>query len=61
MSAHLDALMTDIPDIRRSKPDFFVDEPRQNTNRIANTRSSSNRKSQEEGKKVESYRSSHLR
>jgi hypothetical protein len=61
MSAHLDALMADIPDIRRSNPNFFVDEYRLEVNRVASTRSKSKRKPQGGQKKMESYRSSHLR
>ncbi len=61
MSAHLDALMADIPDIRRSNPNFFVDEYRQDVDRVASNRSKSKRKFQGEQKKVEFYRSSHPR
>ena len=56
MSAHLEALMADIPDIRRSRPDFFVGGSREEADGAAGARSKSKRKLQGGAEKMEPYR-----
>ncbi|HLL27469.1 MAG TPA: GntR family transcriptional regulator [Xanthobacteraceae bacterium] len=59
MSAHLDALMADIPDIRRSRPDFFFDGAREAGG--AGGRSKNKRRLPGGAEKVESQRANFVR